>query len=360
MSTLSARFSGRRGRLLLDVDFEASSTGVTALFGPSGAGKTSVLRAIAGLERLDGRCALGDEVWQEQGVFVPTHRRAIGYVFQEASLFPHLSVRRNAEYGMRRTAGTSVIGFDAAVSLLGLEPLLSRAPDTLSGGERQRVSLARALLSQPRLLLLDEPMSALDSDAKEELFPYFEALHRTLALPVVLVTHDIGEVERLADRLVVLRDGKVIASGSLNETLVGDALGLRRAREAAAVLPGKVVGYDTRDGLTEIDVSGRRLLVAGRAGAPGESVRVRIAARDISLAVTRPSATTIINVLPATIGGIEAISDAEVLVTLKLGTATALARVTRRSLRLLDLSPGQEVFAQVKGVSVLTGPEGHG
>ena len=358
MTGLSAAFAGRRGSFELDAAFEAPERGVTALFGPSGSGKTSILRAIAGLERFAGHFWLGSEAWQGPARFLPPHRRAVGYVFQEASLFPHLSVRGNVEYGLSRAGGPAAISFDAAVDLLGLAPLLGRVPQNLSGGERQRVALARALLSQPRLLLLDEPMSALDAEAKAEIFPYFEALRQSVTLPVLLVTHDIGEVERLADRMVLLREGKVVGSGPLNEMLVSDAPGLRRARDAAAVLMGRVVGYDPRDGLTEIDLAGRRLLVAGRAGAGGETVRVRIAARDVSLAVTRPSATTILNVLPATIGAIEAISEAEVLVTLRMENETALARVTRRSARLLNLSPGDEVFAQVKGVSVLTGPDG--
>jgi molybdate transport system ATP-binding protein len=357
MSGLSVRLAGRRGDFELDAAFEAPPGAVTALFGRSGAGKTSVLRAIAGLERFSGCCLLDGEVWQDGARFLPAHRRAIGYVFQEASLFPHLSVRGNLEFGLRRARLASVIGFDDAVALLGLAPLLARAPDTLSGGERQRVALGRALLSQPRLLLLDEPLSALDREAREEILPYFERLHRVFALPVLLVTHDIAEVERLADRLVLMREGRIAASGPLNDLLVGEALGLRTAREAAAVLSGRVAAYDVADGLSEIEVAGRRLLVAGRAGAVGAVVRVRIAARDVSLSAERPSATTILNVLPATIVSIDPVSAAEALVTLRLGTDTMLARVTRRSVRQLRLGPDQQAFAQVKGVSLLTGPQ---
>jgi molybdate transport system ATP-binding protein len=356
VSGLSVKLAGRRGAFDLDAAFEAPAGQVTALFGPSGAGKTSVLRAVAGLERFAGRCALGDDIWQDERRFLPAHRRAIGYVFQEPSLFPHLTVRDNLEFGRRRSRGTPVIGFDDAVALLGIGPLLRRDPIALSGGERQRVALGRALLTQPKLLLLDEPLSALDRQAKEEILPYFEALRRTLALPVLLVTHDIAEVERLADHLVLMRQGRVVGAGSLNDMLVSDALGLSTARDAAAVLSGRVVAHDEADGLSEVDVAGCILLVAGRAGAIGEIVRVRIAARDVSLAVSRPSVTTILNVLPVTIAAIEPVADAEAIATLQLGTETMLARISRRSLRQLDLRAGQNAFAQVKGVSLVTGP----
>jgi len=357
LSGLVARFAGRRGSFVLDAAFEAPAGAVTALFGPSGAGKTSLLRGVAGLERFEGECRLGDDIWQDATYFRPVHRRAIGYVFQEASLFPHLSVAENLRYGQRRSPVRRAIDFDAIVGLLGLAGLLERWPQHLSGGERQRVALGRALLSQPQLLLLDEPMSALDGAARAELYPYLEALGGTLALPMLLVTHDVGEVERLADRLVAVRDGKIVGSGPLNDMLVGDALGLRRERSAAAVLKGRIVGYDAADALTEVDLSGRRLLVPGQLGPPGEPVRIRVAAGDVSLAVSPPSATTIINILPAVIDAIEPITAAEALVTLRLGSETALARVTQHSVRLLGLASGQSVFAQVKGASVLTGPD---
>jgi molybdate transport system ATP-binding protein len=359
VSGLSARFAGRRGGFALDAAFEAPAGQVTALFGASGAGKTSILRAIAGLDRFNGGCMLDGEVWQDARGFLPPHRRAVGYVFQEASLFPHLPVRGNLEFGLRRAGGaTPVIGFDEAMSLLGLGPLLDRAPATLSGGERQRVALGRTLLAQPRLLLLDEPVSALDRQAKEEILPYFEALHRTLSLPVVLVTHDIVEVERLADRLVLLSGGRVMGAGPLNDMLVGGGFGLREARDAAAVLVGRVVAHEAADGLSSIEVGGQRLLMAGHAGAAGEMVRLRIAARDVSLATERPSATTILNVLEAVVEAIETVSEAEAIVALRLGGEPMLARVTRRSIGQLGIAPGQEVFAQVKGVSLIAGRTG--
>jgi len=356
VSGLSAVFHGGRGRFDLDVSIEAPAGAVTALFGPSGAGKTSLLRAIAGLERFAGSCTLAGQVWQDERRFLPPQRRAIGYVFQEASLFPHLSVRQNLDYGRRRAGAATVIGFDAAVALLGLGPLLARRPGALSGGERQRVALGRALLSQPELLLLDEPLSGLDRAAKDEILPYFEALTQSIALPVLLVTHDIAEVERLADRLILLAAGRVVASGPLADLLTAPEFGLGTARDAAAVLHGQVAGYDAADALTSIVVDGRSLLLAGRAGGPGQGVRVRIAARDVSIATLRPSASSILNVLAATVVAILPAGEAEMVVTLQFGTQTLLARLTRRSARELGLVPGQAVFAQVKGVSVLAGP----
>jgi molybdate transport system ATP-binding protein len=358
VSVLSVAFAGQRGGFALDTAFEAPLKSVTALFGPSGSGKTNVLRAIAGLERFAGHCRLGDETWQDAGQFLPPHQRPVGYVFQEASLFSHLTVRRNLKFGLVRAPATPATSFDDVVELFGLGPLLERGPQALSGGERQRVALGRAILSQPKLLLLDEPMSALDRAAKEEILPYFEALHRALTIPVLLVTHDIAEVERLADRMILLKAGKVVAAGPLNDVLVGDTAGLRGSRDAASVLTGTVAGFDAADGLSEIEVGGQRLLVAGRAKAAGTPVRVRIAARDVSLATVRPSQTTILNCLEVVIAAIDAASDTDVTLTLMLGAETMLARVTKRSLQTLELRVGQAAFAQVKGVSLVTGPVG--
>jgi molybdate transport system ATP-binding protein len=355
VSGLEAEFDGKRGAFRLAAAVSAPAGAVTALFGPSGAGKTSLMRAIAGLERLPGHCRLGETVWQDERVFLPPHRRRIGYVFQEASLFPHLSVRRNLVYGLRRAGGSAGADFGETVELLGLVPLLERAPANLSGGERQRVALGRALLSQPELLLLDEPLSGLDRDAKDEILPYLEALLRRVKLPVLLVTHDIGEVERLADRLVLLRGGAVAGSGPLADMLVGESLDFRGAREAAAVLAGTVESFDAADGLVSIAVGAARVLVVGAERPPGSPVRLRIAARDVSLAVERPSPTSILNVFPVRVLAIDEAGEAEAVATLALGEQRLLARLTRRSVRRLGLMVGGEAFAQVKSVSLLAG-----
>ncbi len=203
MTTLEARFAGTLGGFRLDAEFAAPLAGVTAVFGPSGCGKTTLLRCIAGLTRLaHGFLALDGEVWQDDASFRPPHRRAAGYVFQEASLFPHLSVRGNLLYGRRRANGRHAwFGFDEVVGMMGLERLLTRAPADLSGGERQRVAIGRALLAQPRLLLMDEPLASLDRDSKDEILDHLEELHRRLPIPVLYVSHAVGEVERLADYL---------------------------------------------------------------------------------------------------------------------------------------------------------------
>ncbi|MFI4964516.1 MAG: molybdenum ABC transporter ATP-binding protein [Caulobacterales bacterium] len=211
MSGVEGRFAGALGGFRLQADFILQPRGITALSGPSGSGKTTLLRCIAGLARLPGRLSVGGEVWQDQRRFLPAHRRPVGVVFQEASLLPHLSVRGNLAYGAKRTPARAQVDFDDTVDLLGLAPLLPRSTTNLSGGERQRVALGRALLSQPRLLLMDEPLSSLDAGSKAEILPYLERLHRTLAIPALYISHDAGEIARLADRVLFMREGKIVA-----------------------------------------------------------------------------------------------------------------------------------------------------
>lgn len=234
---VSARFEGRLGDFRLACAFDLPARGITALVGPSGAGKTTVLRCLAGLERLEGRLVVGGEVWREAGRFLPPHRRAVGYVFQEASLLPHLSVRANLAFGLRRVRGAAPTALDEVVDSLGLEPLLARAPGKLSGGERQRVAIGRALLSQPRLLLMDEPLAGLDPESKAEILPYLQRLHASLAIPALFVSHDAAEVARLADRVLVMRGGRIAPAPTATEaarTLQGmDPAGLERLALAA-------------------------------------------------------------------------------------------------------------------------------
>lgn len=347
--------AGRLGSFTLDVEFEAPMRGITALFGPSGCGKTSVLRAVAGLSRLPGHVRIGDAIWQGEGRFVPTHRRPVGYVFQEASLFPHLSVRDNLRYGARRTAEPVRIRFDDVVALLGLERLVDRDPAHLSGGERQRVAIGRALLSQPRLILMDEPLSALDRISKDEILPYFEALHAELSIPILYVTHDLSEVERLADHLVILAGGRVTASGPLNAVLAQSGSPLLARRDLACVLPGRVSRIDP-DGIAVVEVEGAELLVVSSGWGKGRSVRVRVAAGDVSIAREAGQGTSILNALPVTVAAIEPLGEAEALLRLSFGCgpdAPLLARISRRSLAALALREGERVVAQVKGVSIL-------
>jgi molybdate transport system ATP-binding protein len=210
---IAARFFGQLGEFRLDAGFSAPARGITGLFGASGSGKTTVLRCIAGLTRVSGSLTIGEAVWQGERTFLPPHRRGAALVFQDPDLFPHLNVRANLEFGLRRAGAAGVARFDDVVGLLGLEPLLGRSTARLSGGERQRVAIGRALLSQPRLLLLDEPLSGLDATAKSEILPYLERLHAQIAIPIILVSHDLADIARLADHLVVMKAGSVIANG---------------------------------------------------------------------------------------------------------------------------------------------------
>jgi molybdate transport system ATP-binding protein len=242
-------FAGTLGRFSFDVAFTVPMRGITALFGPSGSGKTTILRCVAGLQRLAGRLRVGDEIWQDDSkhVFRRPYRRPVGYVFQEPSLSPHLSVRQNLLYGARRVPSRErerALDLSEIVDLLGITYLLDRAPVALSGGERQRVAIGRALLAQPRLLLMDEPLAALDRPTKEEILPYLEALHESLAIPILYVSHDLGEVEQLADMLVLLDDGRVIGSGPLSTLEADSNLPLLRAPEATVTLEGIVAGID--------------------------------------------------------------------------------------------------------------------
>jgi molybdate transport system ATP-binding protein len=357
---IRANFRGSIGNFRLDAQFEAPATGVTAIFGPSGCGKTTIARCLAGLQYLpESHCAIDGEIWQDNRRFLRPHQRPVGYVFQEASLFQHLSVRGNLLYGAPRdaqTGGADGIAFDEAIELLGLVKLLQRSPQKLSGGERQRVAIGRALLSQPKLLLMDEPLSALDRLTKNEILPFLDRLHERLSLPVVYISHDLAEIERLADHLVLMQSGNVIGAGPLQALQSDPALPLAGAREAAVSLDATVEAYDTRYRLLTLQADGGRLLVPAPMLPPGGRQRLRIAASDVSLALAAPEASSILNVLPARIAAKSLLGDGEVIVVLALGAdgrgARLLARITLRSWDHLGLSEEMPVFAQVKGVSL--------
>jgi molybdate transport system ATP-binding protein len=356
-----ARFRGVLGAFELDAGFDAPMRGVTALFGQSGSGKTTVLRCVAGLQMLkDGYFSIGGEIWQDGAAFRPPHERSVGYVFQEASLFPHLSVRRNLLYGHRRAVrrgGAEATRFDDVVALLGVQGLLDRSPLRLSGGERQRVAIGRALLAQPRLLLMDEPLAGLDRLSKDEILPYLEALHAALSIPVLYVSHDIAEVERLADHLVLMQAGRVVACGPLPDLQVNPQLPIAHLPEASVTLSATITDYDPEFGLTTLAVDGAAIIVPGQFGAPGTQQRVRLRASDVSLARQPPGPSTILNVLPARVAAAEAHDAAQVNVVVRLGAAghgaRVLARVTRKSWQVLGIMPGDLVHAQVKSVALV-------
>jgi molybdate transport system ATP-binding protein len=340
----------------LDVDLDLPSTGLTALYGPSGSGKTSILRCMAGLEpACRGRIAVADEPWQdsERGLYMPAHRRRYGFVFQDARLFPHLSVVGNLRYAMRRSSGSQVAGYDEVVRLLDLGALLERDTSRLSGGERQRCAIARALLTQPRLLLLDEPLSALDDARKAELLPYLERLRDQVSIPMIYVSHSMREVARLADHLVLLDTGRVQASGPIGELTSRIDLAFSDGDQAGAVLQVRCVGHDAPFALTCVQFQGGQLWLPRVACEAGQTLRVRVAASDVSLALVPPQASSIVNVLAATVCDRRDDDQGRSLIQLDIGGARLLARVTRRSAVTLELRPGLTLYAQIKGAAAM-------
>lgn len=357
---IEAQLHLNRDNFTLDSAFSTPARGITALFGPSGCGKTTLLRSIAGLEKeTRGHFRIGDTVWQDDSTFLPTHQRALGYVFQEASLFAHLSVQQNLEYGFRRiSAEQRRIPFEQAIDLLGLEPLLSRRPTQLSGGERQRVAIARALLTSPQLLLMDEPLAALDHPRKQEILPYFERLHAELEIPMLYVSHAPDEVARLADHLVLLDAGRVQASGPIAEMLTRIDLPLAHEHDAAAIIEATVNELNDEFHLAQLHFPGGSFFVPDQDLAVGTKVRLRIMARDVSLTLQRQSDTSILNILPCVVEELTEESAmqtrAQLLVRLNANGVPLLARITRKSAHALALTPGTPVFAQIKAVSLLS------
>lgn len=354
--SIEAQFQIRREDFTLDVDLRLPARGVTGLFGPSGSGKTTLLRALAGLERGHaGRLEVGGEVWQSNGHFLPPHKRAIGYVFQEASLFNHLNVRRNLAYGQQRVPpGERRVLLEDAIELLGIGGLLTRSPASLSGGERQRVAIARALAVSPRLLLMDEPLAALDLERKREILPYLDSLHRELAIPVVYVSHSVGEIARLADHLVLLDQGRVIASTDTIDAFTRVDLPLALGDRAAAIIETEVVAHDETFGLSRLAFDGGHFHVSRHDLPIGARTRLRVFARDVSLTLRRQTDTSMLNILECRIEEILQQQASQALVRLKVGPSTLLSRITRRSVHQLRLEPGQTVFAQVKTVALLS------
>ncbi len=354
------RDDGIHARLALDwpgfslnIELQLPGHGVIALFGPSGCGKTTVLRSLAGLERPQGRLVVNGEIWQDDSRFVPAHQRPIGYVFQEASLFPHLTVKANLQYGMRRTADAGRVNLEYVIDLLGIRALLDRRPHALSGGERQRVGIARALAVSPKLLLMDEPLAALDHARKQEILPYLDRLQQEFRIPIVYVTHAPDEVARLASHLVVLDKGRALASGPLAETLSRLDLPVRLGEDAGVVIDARVGEIDSDWHLARMDFDGGHLWTRDPQLPEGTAARVRILARDVSLARDEPGRSSIQNVLR---GRIDAIAHDDTpglaLVRVMVGSAAMLARVTRRSLAELALKVGDPVWVQVKSVAL--------
>jgi molybdate transport system ATP-binding protein len=336
MSSIELRHSILRGDFRLEVNTVIPSSGVTGVFGESGSGKTTLLRCIAGLEGF------------EKGS-LPVHRRRIGYVFQEPQLFAHLSVRKNIEYGMRRNANSDV-SVDEIATLFDIDALMNRAVSGLSGGEAQRVSIARVLCQSPQLILMDEPLSALDERRRNEVLPYLDRLHAKSSVPIIYVSHNIDEICRLSDHLLVVDKGKIVAEGELADTLARIDLPQLGGHNAGAVIEAAQLRYDEEYDLTLFGFAGGEIWVAGHH--ESTDVRLRISASDVSLCRVAAEETTILNTLPAVIEETAEESSSTVLVRLRLGDQALVARITRRSLKALDLCVGDEVFAQIKSVTV--------
>jgi len=361
---LVLRYVLRRGDFSLDVNLSIPASGITGLFGESGSGKTTLLRCIAGLERSAyGRLVVGGEIWQDDasGISRAIHHRKIGYVFQEPRLFAHLTVRGNLEYGGRRTkTGRKRVDFERIVELLGLQSLLHRSPHDLSGGEAQRVAIGRALLREPRFVFMDEPMAGLDRTRRDEILPFMDRLHSELSLPIIYVSHNIEEVCRLCDHLVVMQKGQVLADGELQSMLSRMDLPILNGDEAGSVIQGTIASYDAEYDLTRLNFSAGALEIPGRHGVPGGELRIRVRANDVSLCRERPGQTTILNIVAATVDRIQPDRGAVLLVRLAAGTDTLMARITRRSGHQLSLRSGERVLAQIKAVSVRNSLEGTG
>jgi molybdate transport system ATP-binding protein len=347
----------RRAAFSLDVSFAAPTPGVTALFGRSGAGKSTIAQLLAGLWRADaGRVQLGDQLLfdSQQRLNVPAQRRRIGYVFQDLRLFPHLNVEHNLRYGLRRASRhPATIGWQHTIELLDLGPLLQRRSAQLSGGERQRVALGRALLSQPRLLLLDEPLSAIDAHKRGELLPYFERLRDELSLPMILITHQFEDLLRLANTVVLLDAGRVLAQGALPElSLRPEMRSLLGPDAAGAVIEGLVERIDAASGLATVRIGGSRLLLPALGLTHGRRVRLQLLARDLIIATVRPQGLSVRNQLAGVISSVQDDGAHDVLVGIDAEGVALQARITTSAARQLYLRPGLAVWVLVKAVSL--------
>lgn len=353
MSELLVDIRVHYGDFGLEVVQAFALSGVTGLFGPSGSGKSTLLRVIAGLERhASGRVVMGSEVWQDRGSHLPAERRGVGYVFQDTRLFPHLTVRGNLDYALRRARGLGGPGMEEVVTALDLAPLLMRRPAALSGGEKQRVAVGRALLTAPKLLLLDEPLAALDEARKGEILPYLERLRDQSRVPMLYVSHSIGEIARLAQNMVVLRDGRVLRAGAAVDVLSDpDAVPMVGPREAGALIEARIIAHH-EDGLTELSVSAGRLWLPRIEAHPDEVLRMRIPAQDVILARNRPECLSALNILPVTVTEVRIGEGPGAIVQLQAGTDRILARLTRRSVDALGLRPGVAAYAVIKSVAL--------
>ncbi|MDY6943621.1 MAG: molybdenum ABC transporter ATP-binding protein [Pseudomonadota bacterium] len=354
---IEARVQLNRPGFSLDARFRLPGYGITALFGPSGCGKTTLLRILAGLEtEARGELRFGGEIWMPPTGkrLTPTHERRIGLVFQDALLFPHLTVQGNLNYAQKRIPpGVARIAPDEVIEFLKLGPLLSRRSIALSGGQAQRAALARALVSSPRLLLLDEPLAGLDNDARAEILPFLRAIQRRFAIPMVYVSHELDEVVQLADYMILMDQGRVTHEGALAELASATDTPLATGPEAGVILEGRISRHDAAFALTAVRIGTVEFWIAHPQDNSDKPVRIRILASDVSVSLQRPEQSSILNVFHATVKAIKHESPAHALVTVNTGGNTLLARLTKRSVAELALRPGATVFAMIKSAAVI-------
>ena len=340
---------------MLDANFSIPDRGITVVFGPSGSGKTTLLRAIAGLEKSDkGFLKIGDSVWQKGEDFLATHKRQIGYVFQDAALFDHLDVKGNLNFVIKRAIGLKEDFIESIHNLLEIKTLLNRKTTQLSGGERQRVAIARALLTNPKILLLDEPLSALDLKRKNEILPYLYSIHNDLEIPILYVTHSQDEMSRLADHLLLIEDGNIVGSGPVNDMLTRFDMPLSHGGDAVSIIEAEVLKRDSEFNLMHLDFLGGQFIVPDNGFPVQTKVRIRVVARDVSLTKSKQVDTSILNIFPAMVQEIVNEGEAQVMVRLQIKETILLACITRKSSYKLRLEKGSEVFVQVKSVAILS------
>ncbi len=348
-------FTLKRDDFTFDIKLQLPETGITVLFGESGCGKTTLLRCIAGLEETcTGFCRVGDQIWQDEQTNLPAHQRAVGYVFQDASLFSHLNVMQNLRFGMKRCSRSSEESLQNAIEVLGIQHLLMRSPDRLSGGEAQRVAIARAIALNPDVLLLDEPLASLDHSRKNEIFPFLKAIKNQLNTPMLYVTHSADEVAMLADHLVVIENGTVKISDQLPVALSNIDCPLRLGDELSTVLTGRVAELATQWHLARVEIGSLDLWIPDNAFRMGEELRLQVLSKDMSVA-TAPGTSSFQNVLP---GKVLAFNDdihpSQIIVTVMVGSHVFNASITRRARNTLDLNVDQDVFLQIKSVAILS------
>ncbi|HET6565965.1 MAG TPA: molybdenum ABC transporter ATP-binding protein [Xanthomonadales bacterium] len=351
---ISGHYNAKLGDFRLAVEFSLPGNGITAIYGPSGSGKSSFLRAIAGLDHhAEGELWVDGQCWQKPGKFLPPHQRPVAYVFQHANLFEHLNVQANLEYGWSRiSAGRRRISLEQVSAVLDLAPLAQRRTDTLSGGERQRVAIGRALAVNPQLLLMDEPLTSLDQQRRDEILPCLLKLQQEFSMPIIYVSHDRTEISRIADHLVLLQAGKIVASDRCENLLTRLDLSLAHEASASSIFDAVAVSVDPQFQLTTFNCGGTEFIVPGMAHQPGEHARLLIASRDVSLALSKAKDSSVLNIIPARVDAISTPAAGSVTVRLLAGDHVLLSRITSKSAEQLNLQQNMEVYAQVKSIAL--------